>query len=110
MFSIVRSGPKILILESSSIHEVIVYFKNHFSAFQCNIDIAFEKSNEDNIVILLTEKMKELISLTDIKDILIKAGINVSRLNTIGQGEDNSVDVNSIEAKSLVRKVTFKLK
>ncbi|QXM06300.1 hypothetical protein [Crassaminicella indica] len=71
MFSIVRSGPKIFILESSCIHEAIEYFKNHFNAFQCNIDTAFEKSNEDNIVILLTDKMKETIYLTDIKDILV---------------------------------------
>ncbi|MCT4604519.1 MAG: hypothetical protein N4A64_00225 [Marinisporobacter sp.] len=74
MFSIIRSGPKILILESAYINEVILYFKNHFNAFQCNIDTAFEKSNEDNIVILLTEKMKDLLHLTDIKNILIVKG------------------------------------
>ncbi|QZY56375.1 hypothetical protein [Crassaminicella profunda] len=74
MFSIIRSGPKILILESCYIHEVINYFKNHFDAFQCNMDTAFEKSNEDNIVILLTEKMKDLLNLTDIKNILVLKG------------------------------------
>jgi len=53
-------------------------------------------------------KAKEVID--DVKDIITKAGINASRLNTIGQGEDNSVDANSKEARSLVRRVTFKLK
>lgn len=71
MFSIVRSGPKILILESNFINEVIAYFKNAFDAFQCNMDAAFENSDENAVIIMLTEKMKELIYLTDIKDILV---------------------------------------
>ena len=46
----------------------------------------------------------------NVKDILTKAGISASRLNNVAKGEDNSVDKDSKEARSLVRRVTFKLK
>lgn len=46
----------------------------------------------------------------NVKDILIKAGIDGSRLNVISRGEDKSVDPSSAEARRLVRKVTFKIK
>lgn len=45
-----------------------------------------------------------------VKDVITKTGVNASRLNILGQGEDTSVDVNSPEARKLVRRVTFKLK
>ena len=46
----------------------------------------------------------------NVKAILIKAGINASRLNIVGNGVDNSVDKNSEYARRLVRKVVFKIK
>ena len=45
-----------------------------------------------------------------IKSILIQSGISASRLNTVAQGEDNSVDKESDGAKKLVRRVTFKVR
>lgn len=45
----------------------------------------------------------------NIKDILVKAGIDPSRLNAKGAGIDSSVDKNSEYAKRLVRKVVFRL-
>lgn len=45
-----------------------------------------------------------------VKAILIKAGIDGSRLNVIPVGEDTSVDVESEGARKLVRRVTFKIK
>jgi OOP family OmpA-OmpF porin len=45
----------------------------------------------------------------NIKDILVKAGIDPSRLTAKGAGIDSSVDKNSEYAKRLVRKVVFKL-
>ena len=44
-----------------------------------------------------------------VKSVLIKSGIDASRLNIIMTEEDNSVDVNSEEARKLVRRVTFKV-
>lgn len=45
-----------------------------------------------------------------IKNILVKAKINASRLNVVAGGEDTSVEKNSDAARKLVRKVTFKIK
>ena len=46
----------------------------------------------------------------EVKDILVKAGINASRLNIVGQGQDNSVTKSSADARKLVRKVIFTMK
>jgi OOP family OmpA-OmpF porin len=40
----------------------------------------------------------------------MKAGIDGSRLNIVGNGIDDSVDRNSEYARRLVRKVVFKVK
>lgn len=45
-----------------------------------------------------------------VKAILVKAGIDPSRLNVISSGEDTSVAVDSEGARKLVRRVTFKIK
>ena len=45
----------------------------------------------------------------NVKAILIKAGINPSRLNAKGAGIDSSVDKNSDYARRLVRKAVFKI-
>ena len=45
-----------------------------------------------------------------VKDVIIKAGVDASRLVDVAKGEDASVDVNSPYARKLVRRVTFKLK
>jgi outer membrane protein OmpA-like peptidoglycan-associated protein len=46
----------------------------------------------------------------NVKNILLKANINPSRLNVIAAGEDTSVDKTSDGARKLVRKVTFKIR
>lgn len=45
-----------------------------------------------------------------VKELLVAAGIDASRLTVSGRGEDASVDKNSEGARQLVRRVTFKLK
>ena len=45
-----------------------------------------------------------------VKDILSKAGIDASRITIVGNGEDTSVDKSSDYARSLVRKVLFRIK
>ena len=47
---------------------------------------------------------------TNVKNTLVKANIDASRLNVIAAGEDNSVDADSANARKLVRKVTFRIK
>ena len=44
-----------------------------------------------------------------VKSILVKAGIDASRLNVVSVGEDTSVDKDSEGARKLVRRVTFKV-
>ena len=46
----------------------------------------------------------------NVRNTLIKAGINASRLNIIPAGEDTSVDKDSDEARRLVRRVIFTIK
>lgn len=43
-----------------------------------------------------------------VKQTLIKAGVEPSRLNVVARGEDTSVDPNSEAARRLVRRVTFR--
>lgn len=46
----------------------------------------------------------------NVRQILIDAGIDGSRLNIVGNGEDNSVNKNNKHARQVVRRVTFQLK
>ena len=46
----------------------------------------------------------------NVKNTLVKAGINASRLNVVAAGEDTSVDIDSENARRLVRRVTFRVK
>jgi len=46
----------------------------------------------------------------NVKQILIDSGIDGSRLNIVGNGEDTSVNKNSNYARKVVRRVTFMLK
>jgi outer membrane protein OmpA-like peptidoglycan-associated protein len=46
----------------------------------------------------------------NVKNTLVKANIDPSRLNVIAAGEDTSVDVDSENARRLVRRVTFRVK
>jgi OOP family OmpA-OmpF porin len=47
---------------------------------------------------------------TSIKNTLLKANVDAARLNVIAAGEDQSVDVDSENARKLVRRVTFRVK
>ena len=46
----------------------------------------------------------------NVKNTLVKANIDPSRLNVIAAGEDTSVDIDSENARRLVRRVTFRVK
>ncbi len=46
----------------------------------------------------------------NVKNTLVKANIDASRLNVIAAGEDTSVDKDSENARRLVRRVTFRVK
>lgn len=46
----------------------------------------------------------------NVKNTLVKANIDASRLNVVAAGEDSSVDKDSDAARKLVRRVTFRVK
>ncbi|RZJ31712.1 MAG: OmpA family protein [Flavobacterium sp.] len=46
----------------------------------------------------------------NVKNTLVKAGIDASRINIVPEGEDPSVDKNSDSARKLVRRATFTIK
>ncbi|MBS1534634.1 MAG: OmpA family protein [Bacteroidetes bacterium] len=45
-----------------------------------------------------------------VRNTLIKAGVNPDRLHVVSEGEDNSVAIDSGDARRLVRRVTFKVR
>jgi len=51
-----------------------------------------------------------LARATNVKNILVKSGIEENRLNAISGGTDQTVDINATDARKLVRRVIFKLK
>ncbi len=71
MFSLVRSGPKILIFESSSIQELKAYLVQEMKADCYDFDAAFEKAGEDYTIIFITDKITDVVDMQQLKDALI---------------------------------------
>ncbi|WP_339737145.1 OmpA family protein [uncultured Sunxiuqinia sp.] len=68
------------------------------------VGYADEKGPEDYNKKLSTKRAEA------VADVLVKAGIEKSRLNTEGRGEDTSVDEGSPNARQLARRVTFSIR
>lgn len=83
---------------------MLAYLKNNPSASVDIIGSADEIGNSEYNKKLSNERAAYA------KNLLVKAGIDASRLNIVANGEDKSVDKNSDDARKLVRKVTFKVK
>ncbi|GGB65618.1 hypothetical protein GCM10007424_01920 [Flavobacterium suaedae] len=89
---------------TNGLNFLITYLKNHPEVNADVIGYADEIGN--------TEYNRQLSSrrAENVKQILVDAGIDGSRLNIVGNGEDTSVDKSSRYARQTVRKVTFILK
>lgn len=91
-------------VSTEGIDFMLVYLRNNPSATIDIIghadEIGDSKYNDN-----LAKKRAE-----SVKAILVKAGIDASRMNTISSGEDKSVDPSSAGARKLVRRVTFRIK
>jgi len=101
-FEINSAKPKTHSLDGISF--ILTYLKANPKA---NIDIigySDEVGNNDK-----NQKLA-LARANNVKKTLVKSGIDEARLNIISGGEDTSVDTTSKEARSVVRKVIFKLK
>jgi len=86
-----------------AINFIVQYMRNNPNAKINVIGFADEVGNTSHNMNLSKSRAEK------VKDIITKANINASRLSTTGQGEDTSVDASSKEARTLVRRVTFKL-
>jgi len=83
---------------------VLTYLKNNPDA-SADITGYADEIGSTEINRALSEKRAN-----NVRNTLIKAGIQASRLNIIPAGEDTSVDPNSPSARSLVRRATFTIK
>ncbi|MCA6423829.1 MAG: OmpA family protein [Flavobacterium sp.] len=89
---------------SDNIGFILNYLRNNPTKSVDIIGYADELGNTDYNNKLSSDRAQ------NVKDILVKSGIDASRLNIVGNGVDNSVDKNSEYARRLVRKVVFKIK
>jgi outer membrane protein OmpA-like peptidoglycan-associated protein len=91
-------------VSTDGIDFIRTYLRNNPSAKVDIIGHADEIGNVD-----YNNKLSEARA-KNVKGILMKAGVDSSRLNVIGAGEDASVDKDSEGARKLSRRVTFKVK
>lgn len=72
MFSIVRRGPKSLIIESNNVDQVKRYFRQELgAATKCDITSAFQAANEDYTIIFIVQKAAKIVKSNECMDILI---------------------------------------
>lgn len=71
MFSLVRSGPKILLLESGNVNGLKDHLIENLGAIEYDFNSAFENAEEDSTILFLTNHMKEVIEENDIVITLI---------------------------------------
>lgn len=71
MFSLIRSGPKVLLFESNNIQELSNYFIQEKNASVYDFDSAFEKAGEDHTIIFITDKITEVVDMKKIAKALI---------------------------------------
>jgi hypothetical protein len=71
LVSLVRSGPKILLIESEEIHEFKKSLTESLGAKEYSFNSAFENAGEDSTILFLIEKMKEVVEEHDILGTLI---------------------------------------
>ncbi len=100
-FDVNKSQPNSVSMDN--IWLVLNYLRNNPTASLEISGYADENGNNDSNIKLAALRAENL------KAILVKAGIDPSRLSTKGAGIDSSVDKNSEYARRLVRKVVFKI-
>ncbi|MES2575516.1 MAG: OmpA family protein [Bacteroidota bacterium] len=83
---------------------ILAYLRNNPTA---SVDII---GNADEIGNTQYNQQLSNERANNVKNTLIKSGIDASRLNVIAAGEDKSVDKSSDDARKLVRRVIFTIK
>ncbi|AVM50175.1 OmpA family protein [Capnocytophaga sp. oral taxon 878] len=85
--------------------DIIVKYMKENSGSQVTISGYADELGGTNYNTTLSQKRANAV-----KDILVKAGIDASRISVEGKGEDTSVDKNSAGARQIARRATFNLK
>lgn len=91
-------------VSTEGIDFILMYLRNNPAASVDIIGHADEIGKSEQ-----NDKLSNLRA-SNVRDVLVNANINASRLNVVAAGEDTSVDKDSDSARKLVRKVTFKIK
>lgn len=91
-------------VSTDGINFILTYLRNNPSA---SVDII---GHADELGKTAYNNKLSTARANSIKNVLVKAKIDASRLNVVAAGEDNSVEKNSDAARKLVRKVTFLVK
>jgi OOP family OmpA-OmpF porin len=89
---------------ANAINVLRTYMKKNSGVNVNLVGYADEKGPEDYNKKLSTKRAEA------VADVLVKAGIEKSRLSTEGRGEDTSVDEGSSNARQLARRVTFSIR
>ena len=71
MFSLIRNGPRILLINTSHVPELIDWFRQNMNATVYDLDTAFEKANEESTIIYFVDDLKKPVTLHHIKDTLL---------------------------------------
>jgi hypothetical protein len=71
MVSLIRSGPKILLLETNNLSEFKEYILGHLNAYESCVNTALENSGESYLIIFLVKKLKNTIRIEEIEDVFI---------------------------------------
>lgn len=71
MFSLIRSGPRILLLKTTQIRDLSNFLSTHFGAKSFDLDIAFDNANENNTILYLIEELNETVPFEDVKDAMV---------------------------------------
>lgn len=61
MFSLVRSGPKVLIFESNRMNELKDYLIREMKASEYDFDTAFEKAEEEYTIMFITDNIEHVV-------------------------------------------------
>jgi hypothetical protein len=87
MFSLIRSGPKILLIETNSMSKLKEYLLNRIEAVESTLGTALENSGEDHVIIFLVKKMKDVVDVNDIQDVFsIKSNQDELLCNMLNDG------------------------
>ncbi|MCY6355193.1 hypothetical protein [Clostridium sp. ZS2-4] len=103
MFSLVRGGPKILIMESNNMTELLTYLKITAKFKECDFNFACDNSGEDCTILFLTNRIKEVVKEEDIQHVLIaETQPDILLCNMISEGKINLVNNSRLAPRIIV--------